>query len=155
MCKALVLIIATGLFGVASVAQATPTAYYDPTTGSVHLQIDRPGVAPVVLLKSVSGRLTGAPNDLTGIPEDFGDAPFVFAYFDVPQNFMGSPPDLNSLYDLGRIVEDGGPKGDLVLEYIVSFPAGNNRLTGNVVEIPEPSTIILGLVCLLTYGGLR
>ena len=108
MSKARVFIIATGLFGIVSVAQATPTAYYDPTTGSVYLQIDRPGVTPVVLLKSVSGRLTGAPNHLTGIPEDFGDAPFVLAYFDVPQNFVVPRPYLNPLYELGRIVKDGG-----------------------------------------------
>jgi hypothetical protein len=123
---------------------AVPTAYYNPSTGNVYLQNDLGFSLAIVNFESPSGRLNGVPNVFPGIGPVVDEAPYFLAYFGVGSTSANHPPDLSDLYDLGRVVLDGGPVGDLRLKYLGALGLG--FLDGVVLQIPEPTSIILACV---------
>jgi hypothetical protein len=120
---------------------AVPTAYYNPSTGNIFLQTERSLL--YATLESLSGRLNGVPNNLPGSEAFVEELPYFLTYFAVGPTSMNHPPDLSQLYDLGRIVLDGDPVGDIRL-YYADVGVGSHE--GLVVQIPEPTSIILACV---------
>src|SRR5690606_3856637 len=100
----------------------------------------------LIQLESPSGRLNGMRNDLPGTTEDFSDAPNFLVYFGVPPTNADHPPRFDQLYDLGSVVTDGGPAGDLALRFWPSLTS--DLIPGQVVEIPEPSALVMASVAL-------
>lgn len=146
MRKPLQLIVALSSIFAASVAEAVPTAFYDRPTGNIYLQNDFSSSVPVVVFRSMSGRFTGTPNAIPGSTHEFSDLPFTMAFFSVQPNGSDFPPNPAKLYNLGPVVAEKGPLGDLSLSYFLSFVPGEPFHPGVFIEIPEPSALGMGKV---------
>lgn len=138
--------IATSLF-----ASAAPTFSYYPETGRLLLQTDVH--TPMVSMSSFSGGLIFPPEGLLpGSVVDTGDIPLILTYFDVPAGY----------FDLGNRLQPNLPAGDFTAIYwptilqntpvTIVFPTGPEPPP---FALPEPSTLALGSVTLLSLAALR
>ena len=139
------LLVAAVVVSICSVASATPTAYYDPATGSLTIKTD-PGVAlGVVNFKSAAGTLSApAANVLPGVNKDTGDLPNFLVLFNAPASEQGGFG-----HELGNIVTPGTPISDLSLGYFVQFGSGAEQVGNVELRVPEPATLAmagLGLI---------
>lgn len=141
------------LFSAAAAAAAVPTAQYNPTTGNItfvgvgfggHLVIES---ASGAIIKDFAGGVGFDPT----IQVTFQDYYVNYAGFFTPQLPGRNFPDP---FNAGKVVTPGTSASDLLLNYRVGDNL-NPYLRGNISVIPEPSTIALTSVALLSLAALR
>ncbi len=132
-----------GLFFADSV-QGSPRAYYNPLTGNVTFANDLPYAIPAASLLSQTGSLTSASNmeSIPGAIKDDTEFPWAYSYLFLPPG----------LHDTGNTVTVGTSITDLEFEYYYDLGPSQQ---GAVIEIPEPSSLVLTSLFLLGARRLR
>jgi len=119
-------------------ASGEPIAFYNPADGNVKILNDWGQPLDNAAILSASGAL-GDASDLLPVPNawrDDSELPFAYFYLHFP----------SGLYDTGNAVAIGTPVSDLEFYWRIGTPP---VFKGRVVEIPEPTSLLLAMLSIL------
>jgi hypothetical protein len=130
-----------------SSAQAVPTAYHNPATGSLRIVNDLETL-PVLYVVSMSQRFVVAPESyfpVSGAIFDIADIPYGITFLNM---HVGD-------YPIGNVIEPGTPCSDLTLAYERGSVDPPPKYFGVIVCVPEPATFSIVGFSLLGFAMVR
>jgi hypothetical protein len=150
------LLIASLIWGASTITQAAtwtgaaPILHHNPSTGDLWLtntaEVPDSIFHAVVIIESAGHNLLAPPfNPIAGSTMDPGELPDILTFLNTP---LGS-------FNLGNVVVPGTSSSDLSVFLVPQVLPSVIRVAGTVVAIPEPSTIALGGLALISVATLR